>query len=399
MTLGILYHMPFWQTADGALWEAEGSFARYVDSLAPYFDKVILSVPVFDTPPASGSRVRAANVVLAPLPYFPGPRQFYPMLPSMRARLRAWVEQCDVLHLRVPSPAAIFAFRSARALDKPVFLLVVGDYAALVPHLGYRGVKKALFGAYVAFEEWALRYMTTRALTFANGASLREKHERQGARVIETKTTTLAASDVATRTDTCAGPVIRMLTVSRIDPRKGLRALPALVASLSGSGLNVTSDIVGPPIGLIGESEREAIEAAAVSAGVGDRVRLPGSIALDRLMPLYRDYDLFVLPARPGEGIPRVLLEAMAGGLPIVTTRVAGIGSLITDEENGLLVDDASPGQLLAAVRRLIERPSLRQRLIQGGYATARAHTLERQAAVIMTAVNREFGLNRSTAA
>ena len=35
MTLGILYHMPFWQTADGGLWEAEGSFGRYVDSLAP----------------------------------------------------------------------------------------------------------------------------------------------------------------------------------------------------------------------------------------------------------------------------------------------------------------------------------------------------------------------------
>jgi glycosyltransferase involved in cell wall biosynthesis len=399
VTLGILYHMPFWQTADGALWEAEGSFARYVDSLAPYFDKVILSVPVFDTPPASGSRVRSANVVLAPLPYFPGPRQFYPMLPTMRTRLRSWVEQCDVIHLRVPSPAAIFAFRAARALGKPVFLLVVGDYAALLPHLGYGALKKAVFGAYVAFEEWALRHMTTRALTFANGASLREKHERQGARVIETKTTTLAASDVSTRTDTCAGPVIRMLTVSRIDPRKGLRALPALVASLAGTGCNVTSDIVGPPIGLLGESERDAIAAAAVSAGVGDRVRLPGPIALDRLMPLYRDYDLFVLPTRPGEGIPRVLLEAMAAGLPVVTTRVAGIGSLITHEENGLLVDDGSSEQLLAAVRRLIDSPALRQRLIQGGYAAARAHTLERQAAEIMTAVNREFGLNRSTAA
>ena len=44
-------------------------------------------------------------------------------------------------------------------------------------------------------------------------------------------------------------------------------------------------------------------------------------------MPLYRDYDLFVLPTLPGEGIPRVLLEAMAAGLPIVTTRVAGIGA------------------------------------------------------------------------
>ena len=399
MTLGILYHMPFWQTADGTLWESEGSFARYVDSLAPYFDKVVLCVPVFDQAPASGSRVRATNVTLAPLPYFPGPRQFYPMLPSIHGRLRAWVEQCDVVHLRVPTPAAIFAFRLARARHKPVFLLVVGDYAALLPHLGYRGIKKALFGAYVGFEEWALRHMTARALTFTNGAALRDKHEGQGARVIETKTTTLSDHDIADRVDTCTGPDIRLLTVSRIDPRKGLRALPALVASLAASGINVTADIVGPTIGLIGDSERDAIQADANAAGIGDRVRLPGPIALDRLMPLYRDYDIFVLPTRPGEGIPRVLLEAMAAGLPIVTTRVSGITSLITDEENGLLVHDASPEQLTRAVRKLIETPSLRQRIIAGGYATARAHTLERQAAHVMRAVNDAFGINRSTAA
>jgi glycosyltransferase involved in cell wall biosynthesis len=399
MTLGILYHMPFWQTADGALWESEGSFARYVDSLAPYFDKVVLCVPVFAQPPASGSRVRAGNVSLSPLPYFPGPRQFYPMLPSLHGRLRAWVEQCDVIHLRVPSPAAIFAFRIARARRKPVFLLVVGDYEALLPHLGYRGIKKALFGAYVGFEEWALRHMTMRALTFANGAALREKHERQGARVIETKTTTLSAEDIASREDTCTGAVVRMLTVSRIDPRKGLRALPALVASLVATGANVTSDIVGPTIGLIGDSERDAIEAEAIKSGVGDRVRLAGPVALDRLMPMYRDYDIFVLPTRPGEGIPRVLLEAMAAGLPVVTTRVSGIGSLITHEENGLLVDAASADQLQTAVRRLIDTPALRQRIISGGYATARAHTLERQTAHVMTSVNDAFGINRSSAA
>ncbi len=115
MTLGILYHMPFWQTPDGGLWEAEGSFARYVDSLAPFFTEVVLSVPVYDTPPASGSRVKATNVRLAPLPFFPGPRQFYPRLPLMLGRLRSWVRQCDVIHLRVPTPAAIFAFRMARA--------------------------------------------------------------------------------------------------------------------------------------------------------------------------------------------------------------------------------------------------------------------------------------------
>ena len=392
MTLGILYHMPLWQGADGSLWEAEGSFARYVDSLAPYFDEVILSVPVFDRPPAAGSRVRSSNVVLAPLPYFPGPRQFYPLLPSVHRLLVRWVEQCDVINLRVPSPAAIFAFRLARAKRKRVFLLVVGDLAALRLQLGYRGIKKALFAAYVGLEEWALQYMTRRALTFANGAALREKHERQGARVVETKTSTIAADDIAGRADTCTGSTVRLLTVSRVDPRKGLRSIPAIVAGLARNGRDVRADIVGPIVGQIGMLEQQVITAEAQASGVGDRVRFLGAIPLDRLIALYREYDLFVLPTGPGEGIPRVLLEAMAGGLPIVTTRVSGIASLIRDGENGLLAD-ATTDHLTTAVRTLIESPELRRRLIQNGYATARSHTVDRQSGEMMAHVRREFGM------
>jgi len=100
-----------------------------------------------------------------------------------------------------------------------------------------------------------------------------------------------------------------------------------------------------------------------------------------------------VLPTRPGEGIPRVLMEAMAAGLPVVTTDVAGIASLITNQQNGLLVPDGSIDALIAAVRSLITTPSLRRQLIQGGYDTARAHTLERQAAELMQTVSAECGL------
>jgi glycosyltransferase involved in cell wall biosynthesis len=392
VTLGILYHMPFWQTPDGGLWEAEGSFARYVDSLAPFFKEVVLSVPVYDTPPATGSRVKATNVRLSPLPFFPGPRQFYPRLPLMFRRLRSWVQQCDVIHLRVPTPAAIFAFRMARAQRKPVFLLVVGDYLALLPHLPYRGAKKWLFAAYVAFEERALRHMTKHALTFVNGAALRDKHANDGARIVETKTTTLGLDDIATRADTCGGGRIRLLTVSRIDPRKGLRVLPDAIARLVAAGRDVTLDLIGPTIGLIGDQEADAIRDEAARLGVADRLNLLGPIALDRLMSLYRDYDVFVLPTRPGEGIPRVLLEAMAAGLPIVTTSVSGITSLITHDENGLL-NSGSTADVVADVERLIATPSLRQHLIREGYATARAHTLERQAAEMMTIVDRELGI------
>ena len=276
----------------------------------------------------------------------------------------------------------------------------------------YRGLKKVLFGAYVAFEEWALRHMTTRSLTFANGAALREKHEKHqkhGAKVIETKTTTLSLADIASRTDTCGGGQIKCLTVSRIDPRKGLRALPGAIALLVGQGRDVTIDIVGPTIGQIGVSERDAIAAEARRLGVEGRVRLLGPIPLDQLMPLYQQYDVFVLPTQPGEGIPRVLMEAMAAGLPVITTDVAGIASLIEHERNGLLVSlsassvsSAAPGSLSsaavalalsAALIRVIEDFALRRRLISGGYQTARAHTLENQAAEMMRVVSSELQL------
>jgi len=393
VTLGILYHMPCWRAADGSLWEAEGSFGRYVDSLAPYFDEIVLAVPVFDDPPGQGSRLRSANVKLAPLPYFPGPRQFYPALSRIHPRLREWVHQCDVIHLRLPTPAGIFAYRLAQRAGKAMFNLVVGDYRALVSHLPYRGLKRALFAAYVAFEERSLARITKAALTFTNGAALREKHERHGARVYETRTTTVAADDIASRIDTCEASVVRLLTVSRIDPRKGLRVLPAAVAALVAGGRNVTLDIVGPTIGQIGDRERDAILDEARRQGVADRVTLRGAVPLDALMQMYRQYDIFVLPTRPGEGIPRVLLEAMAAGLPVVTTDVAGIGGLVRDRENGLLLADGAPETVTQAIRLLLDSSGLRRQLIHHGYETARAHTLERQAADMMQIVARELGL------
>jgi len=185
--------------------------------------------------PREGTRVRAANVRLVPLPYFEGPRQFYPRLQAVRRVLRAWVPTLDVLNCRVPTPAAWFAFKEARRAGVPVFLLVVGDLEAVAPTLPYRGVKRLLFAAYTAFEERAIRRMANASLTFANGAGLAEKHRRQGATVVETKTTTIATADINARPDTCQAVPIRLLTVSRIDPRKGLSCLPdAIRAAESG---------------------------------------------------------------------------------------------------------------------------------------------------------------------
>jgi glycosyltransferase involved in cell wall biosynthesis len=391
--LGIVYHMPFWRAADGTLREVEGSFARYVDSLAPYFDDIVLCVPVLRPGSGDGTPIRSSNVRLAALPPFDGPVQFYPRLPRVLPRLLRFVADVDVVHCRVPTPAAAFAFAFARWFSRPAFLLVVGDLRALMPTLRYRGLKRWLWRAYTAFEERNVQRMAERALTFANGAALAAKHSRPGRPVVQTQTTTIDEDGIATREDTMRHARVRLLTVSRIDPRKGLALLPAVIRRLVDRGFDVTLDVVGPAVGAPGEAELAAMAQAALDLGVADRVAFAGAIPLERLLPRYAEYDAFVLPTLPGEGVPRVLLEAMAAGLPLVTTRVAGIPSLVTHERNGLLVDEPSIELMAESIARLLTDGPLRRRLIAHGYETARAHTLQVQAARMMQVVSQQLGV------
>jgi hypothetical protein len=109
MKLGIVYHMPFWQLPDGSLWEAEGSFGRYVDSLR----RISTSLPlrsVRTTPGAEGTRIRARSDS-SRHSVLDGPRQFYPRVPAVMRALRAWVPTLDVLSCRVPAwpPGSRFA--------------------------------------------------------------------------------------------------------------------------------------------------------------------------------------------------------------------------------------------------------------------------------------------------
>ena len=77
----------------------------------------------------------------------------------------------------------------------------------------------------------------------------------------------------------------------------------------------------------------------------------------------------------------------MTSGMPVITTRVSGIPSLITHEVNGLLMEENGAGPVADAIARVVTDTALRQRLIANGYETARGRTLEAQAAKMMAVV------------
>ena len=399
MRLAIVYHRPYYRDPDGGLWEAEGSFSRYVESLARFVDEVHLIVPERRQPfPGEAYRLRAENVVLRPVPFFERLPNFYRALPKALVQLWRTLPGCDLVNLRIPTPLGVYAYAVAKILRRPIFLIVVGDLAGVSESVRVDNLKRAVYKVYLAVEEWLQTRMVAGAPAFVNGQALYAKYNRPDRRVLLTTTSTISDADVIDRPDTGLADTghapIRLLTVSRIDPRKGLRHLPPALADLVRRGHDVRLTIVGPTVGKMGEEERDRVLASASEHAIADRVEFVGARTLPQVLAIAREHDLFVLPTLPGEGVPRVLLEAMASGLPIVVSDVAGVPTLVQHEVNGLLVPPADPPAIAAAVDRLIRDGDLRRRLIATGNRAARAHTADSHARKIALGLVKLAGIH-----
>jgi len=99
--------------------------------------------------------------------------------------------------------------------------------------------------------------------------------------------------------------------------------------------------------------DRQFIANRIRQLGINENVRLAGFVT-EKLLPLYYNAaDGFVIPSSSGEGLPMVLLEAMACGLPVIATTVGGTPEIIKDGVNGFLVPPRNPRALAETISRL----------------------------------------------
>lgn len=113
------------------------------------------------------------------------------------------------------------------------------------------------------------------------------------------------------------------------------------------------------------------LSAEAVLPGVTVRVHRRLQPQSPELIRLFRAADIFVLPTR-GDCLPQVIAEAMACGLPVVSTAVGAIPELVRNGENGLIVQPGSPRELAAALRALVNDPQKREAMGRAGLQIAR---------------------------
>jgi glycosyltransferase involved in cell wall biosynthesis len=107
--------------------------------------------------------------------------------------------------------------------------------------------------------------------------------------------------------------------------------------------------------------------------GVRDRVHFLGWLDRASLIEWYRRANLFLFPSRH-EGMPNAVLEAMAAGLPVIATRIAGSEELVVDGLSGALVPPQDAAALREALRPLLVEEGLRRRMGQASFERVRQH-------------------------
>ena len=235
-----------------------------------------------------------------------------------------------LLTTRLPETVTIGTFHAFREDSSGMWQLGLPVLNPLFSRLD------ALIAVSEAAQEFASRWFPGDYTIIPNGIEL----ERFGSNVCRTRP---------------ERQVVTILFVGRLEKRKGFETLLKAFIRLKSSNRLVRLQVVGP----IDNQKRQFYERMARSRGVTD-IEFTGYIPPPQLPAYYQNADIFCAPAVGDESFGIVLLEAMAAGLPVVASDIAGYRTVIASGQEGILVPPARPEALARALQYLIEQPQRR---------------------------------------
>jgi glycosyltransferase involved in cell wall biosynthesis len=358
----------FDETPDGQVWSPPPTEYAFWQRYLDVFDevRVVARVRRIERPTSGTVRTDGARVSFVRVPYFVGPRQFAGRFLEARRVARQSFTPQDATILRVPGTISTLLAGALLLTGRPYAVEVVGDpydvFAAgavrswlrpLVRHWSCRHLRRQCAGAaaaaYVTEHALQQRY-PPRPAAFAIGCS-----------DIDLADEAFVSAPRPLPSGERSHNLVFVGGLQHLYKRPDV--LIEAVAANVGRGLDVRLTIVGDG------QHRAELEQLAHQRGVADRVRFAGHAAggapvraeLDRA-------DLFVLPSRQ-EGLPRALVEAMARGLPCVSSTVGGIPELLPPED---LVPPGDVASLAAKLHEVLTRPERRAQMATRNLRRAR---------------------------
>ena len=382
MRLAVFVDDTFRADADGV--SGERAFVRFLTGLGPLVERLVITGRL-DPRPARSHYPLGPEVEFVGLPYYESLTRPLEVLRSFAGSARCFwrlLDRVDTVWVLGPYAHAIGFALLALIRRRHVVLGLRQDFPRYV-----RLRRPTVRWMHVAADvlEGAFRLLARCLPVVVVGPDLADRYVHSP-QLLELMVSLVSAEDVLDESDALAradDPVRRVLSVGRLDSEKNPLLLIETIAILrdveDGRGGHLDWRLV-----IVGEGQlREAMQARIDELGLGASVDLRGYVSIDGDLPLlYRSSDAF-LHVSWTEGVPQVLFEAFAAGLPVVATDVGGVARAVGDA--ALLIPPGDVTAAVGALQRIRGEPELRRRLIRDGLARVRDHTLEAEAQRLVT--------------
>jgi glycosyltransferase involved in cell wall biosynthesis len=339
----------FLRTPDGAVWSTSSDSYRFWQRYLAVFDEVLVISRVEDVSAAQTAwrLVTGPRVSIEALPDYLGPLGYLRASPGMWRQLRSAVRREDAVILRIPSHVATSVEAILGMRQQPYGVEVVGDMAAA---LAFGSVDHILRPWLRIAAVHTVRRQCRNAVASAYvTANMLQQHYPPSQQAFSTYYSSIELSDgcIAAGPRVADGRCIKIITVGSMAMKyKRFDVLIEAVRQCLVEGLDLR-------LALIGDGYYRSFYEDMARA-LGDRVEflgeLPGSDAVSRQL---LKADLFVL-CSANEGLPRVIIEAMASGLPCIGTTVGGTPELLPPEQ---MVSPGDVGALAARIREVTTDP------------------------------------------
>lgn len=369
MRLGV-YTDYSYSRADRTL-HAEQSFSIFLAGLATRFERLVLIGRL--NPEVELARYPVPDVAeFVALPYYASLARPLTVARSIGGSLRRFwrtLDDIDAVWLLGPHPLSVAFALLARARGRKVLLGVRQDLPVYVRRRHPR--RRSLHFA-ASLLEAGYRLLSRRCPTIVVGPELGRKYSRAPS-LLAISVSLIERSDVVELEAACGRPYdgeLTVLSVGRIDPEKNPLMLADVLSALCGESRAQWR------LSICGEGPLEGpLRARLQELAVSDRAELHGYVPLGAGMREMYETAHFLLHTSWTEGLPQVVIEAFAAGLPAVVTDVGGIRAAVGDA--AVLIAPGDDAGAARALRSLVEDVARREELIERGLAYARAHTLE----------------------
>jgi glycosyltransferase involved in cell wall biosynthesis len=365
-----------YRTVGGAV-SAELPFSIFVEGLARFCDRLVVFGRL-DSRKDEEFPFKVREAQLVGLPNYTSGADLLAVLRAVPVALRRFwreLDELDTIWVLGPNPpqAILFALLGI-VRGRRVVLGVRQNLPELIRHRR-PGRRAVLASAYLL--EWGFRMLARAVPVIVVGPDLARRYRGSRA-VLDAYVSLLRDVDL----DVGAGVVrdydgdeLVMLSVGRLDPEKNPLLMADILAVLVRQDPRWRLEVCGDG------TQMDEIRLRAEELGVGRHLILHGYVPIDDGLWEYYRAAHALLHVSLTEGVPQVILEAFAAGLPVVATDVGGVAELVAGR--GLVCPPGDASACVAALQRVASEPELRGTLIAAGRTVAAAHTLEAECASV----------------